>query len=515
MTRPVPSDDRRPARCLAVFGTASDVGKSVVTTALCRLLRETARVAPFKVQNMSNNSCVTREGGEMGRAQYVQALAAGVVPHVDMNPILLKPSADCESQLVLLGKPHSTRHAARFFEARDQLFSVACAALERLRARHDLVIIEGAGSCAEVNLRSREIVNFPIAHRCDAPVILVADIDRGGVFAQLVGTLEVMPEQDRARVAGLVVNRFRGDRRLFDDGVRYIEQRTGLPVLGVVPFASDLRVDSEDSLSLEARIDPPPSLDAAAALRVAVIYLPHISNATDFDALEADSRIAVHFCHRPRDLSSYGLAILPGSKAVRSDLAWLRNAGWTEALVSYRRQQGRLLGLCGGYQMLGRVVRDPLGLEGTAGESPGLGLLDVETELRADKTLRWTRGTWSALGVEVEGYEIHQGVTHSREAPLIVDARSSSPGSESVGTSSEVEGALSRDGLVLGSYLHGVFDAPGVLGALVRWASPERADAAGDAQAGRGSYFDRLAAHFQRHLDLEALRALALGGPRP
>jgi adenosylcobyric acid synthase len=509
------------ARCLAIFGTASDVGKSVVTTALCRLFRDSlpaghARVAPFKAQNMSNNSCVTPEGGEMGRAQYVQALAAGVVPHVDMNPVLLKPSADHRSQVVLLGKPHSTRHAASFFRDRDLLWDTVVASLTRLRNHHDLIVIEGAGSCAEVNLRSREIVNFPVAHACDAPVILVADIDRGGVFGQVVGTLDVMPDDDRSRVAGVLINRFRGDRSLFDDGVGFLEKRTGLPVLGVIPFAHDLRVDAEDSLSLGARIDPPPTADSDARLRVAVLHLPHISNATDFDAFEPWPDAAVHFCHRPRDLSGYQLVIVPGSKAVISDLQWLRRSGWCEALSHYHQQGGCLLGVCGGYQMLGRSVRDPEGIEAEASECPGLELLDVDTTLCADKALCWTEAQWPTLEVSVRGYEIHQGVTDSGgSAPLLSNATRSTPDQQDVHRPPRGEGAISADGRVWGTYLHGLFDAPGVVPALIERLGAPRAPGqnpvAEASESPAGSHFDRLASHFRSHLDMDRIMKIAQG----
>ena len=324
--------DASNASCLAIFGTGSDVGKSIVVTALCRIFADLGlRTTPFKAQNMSNNSFVTLEGGEMGRSQVAQAEAARIPPHVDMNPVLLKPSSDVGSQVIVHGLSIGNRQARDYWGDTQALCAKAGESLTRLRDAYDLVILEGAGSCGEVNLRDRDFVNFRMAHTADASVILVADIDRGGVFAQIIGTMEVIPEEDRKRVAGFIINRFRGDPGLFEDGIHYIEQRTGLPVFGVIPYNQDLRIDAEDSLALDAMIDPAESPDPDR-ISVAVLLLPRISNFTDFAPLERDPGIQVHYLVRPRDLNGYDLVLLPGTKNVRRDLDWLRERNCEERL---------------------------------------------------------------------------------------------------------------------------------------------------------------------------------------
>ncbi|MCU0593526.1 MAG: cobyric acid synthase, partial [Desulfobacterales bacterium] len=397
------------APCLAVLGTGSDVGKSIVTTALCRIFsRRGVRVAPFKAQNMSNNSGVTPEGLEMGRAQIVQAEAARIPPHVDMNPVLLKPTSDVGCQVVLLGTARGNQSARDYHDRRELLFDEAAAALERLRRSYELVILEGAGSCAEVNLMAGDIVNLRMAERAGAAVVLVADIHRGGVFGQIVGTLECLELRHRGMVRGVIVNRFRGDKTLFADGVRWIEQRTGKTVLGVLPWFDHFRIESEDSVVIE---NPPTVLPPGADDRtsVAVVRLPHISNFTDFEPLSAVEGLQVHFLEKPQSLQGFRAAILPGSKNTRHDLDWLQASGWALSLLDFHRRDGRLLGICGGYQMLGRWVHDPEGHEGAPGSSAGLGLLPVETVLRAPKTTTRTRFSWGE--VRGAGYEIHMGQT--------------------------------------------------------------------------------------------------------
>lgn len=500
------------ARCIAVFGTASDVGKSTITSALGRVFSDLGLdVAPFKAQNMSNNSGVTKEGGEMGRAQLVQAFACRSEPHVDMNPVLLKPTQDNLSQIVLLGQPLGQTDAQSYFENTGPLREASLAALARLRQRHEVVLIEGAGSCAEVNLRAREFVNFPIAHAADADVLLIADIDRGGVFAQVVGTLAVMPPEDRARVKAVLINRFRGDKRLFDDGREYLERTTALPVLGVLPYHYGLSIESEDGLALDARIDPPAWVDAEAEVRVAILRLPHISNFTDFDALGRVSDLALHYLYRPRDLAGYDLLVVPGSKAVRQDLAWLRASGWPERIDHFRHSGGRIIGICGGYQMLGRTLVDPHGVEGPAGSSEGLGLLNVHTVFRQHKVLKRTSGQCELLSSAVEGYEIHMGVSESSEQrPLLTEVRRLPV----VHAGAEAgEGAVSSDGRVLGTYLHGLFDSPAAVGGLVAWMGKGSSrcvevKAACDA---REDAMNALAEHFREHVDLA--RLLEIFGP--
>lgn len=490
-----------PAPCIAVLGTGSDVGKSVVATALCRaFVRRGRRVAPFKAQNMSNNSGVTPDGLEMGRAQIVQAEAARIPPHVDMNPVLLKPTTDLGAQLVVLGRVEGNSRAADYHRRKDRLFKTAAAALDRLRRAHDLVVLEGAGSCAEVNLMAGDFVNLRMAEHAGAPVVLVADIHRGGVFAQIVGTLECLAPPHRDRIRGFIVNRFRGDLALFADGVRWIEARTGQPVYGVLPWAADIRIDSEDSVVIEC---PPASAGAALPGEgaIAVIRLPHISNFTDVEPLQAVPGLAVRFLERPQDLRGFRAVILPGSKNTRHDLEWLMTSGWAEAVRAHHASGGHLLGICGGYQMLGIQVHDPDGHEGGPGSSAGLGLLPVETVLRAPKTTTLTRFAWGED--EGCGYEIHMGQTTRRAgSPAFrVLARNGRAGDDE-------DGCVAPDGRVVGTYLHGLFDRPAV---TRRWLESIGLDAAGvpalGGLAARDREYDRLADHLEKHVDVARILA--------
>ena len=496
------SEGGEKARCVAVLGTASDVGKSVVATALCRILRRGGlSVAPFKAQNMSNNSFVTAGGGEMGRAQVAQAEAARIEPHCDMNPVLLKPTADTTSQVVVLGRARGNRDAVEYFADTEELFREAQAALERLRARHDFVVIEGAGSCAEVNLRERDFTNFRIAGVADAPVLLVADIDRGGVFAQVVGTLAVIAPEDRSRVRGVIVNRFRGAARLFDDGVEALERLSGKPVLGVVPYLHDLGIDLEDAASLEPMLDPPEG-PSAERVSIAVVRLPHLSNFTDFAPLDREPSCLFHYLQRPRRLEGYDLLLLPGTKNVRGDLDWLRATGWAAVIERYLDGGGQVGGICGGYQMLGRTIRDPCGVEGSRGSGDGLGLLDVDTTLCEEKTLCRVAGRWLDTGESIEGYEIHMGTTvrTSRTRPA---ARISARDGENV---EEFDGARRDDGRVWGTYCHGLFDAPEFRHAFLKRLRPDLTILEGAAGPDlREHLYERLADHFERHLDMDRL----------
>lgn len=488
------------ARAIAVLGTASDVGKSTIATALCRLLSNRGLcVAPFKAQNLSNNSGATLDGLEMGRAQILQAEAARIEPHVDMNPVLLKPTSDQQCQIILCGRPAESRDAVGGFAHCGELRTVAYAALGRLRRRTDVVVIEGAGSCAEWNLRARDYANFDAAHAADAPVILVADIDRGGVFAQIVGTLEVARPEDRARVRGVIINRMRGAPESFRGGIGYLEKRTGVPVLGIVPHLPDLSLDAEDAVALERLLDPQQATRDPNRGNIAVIALPHISNFTDFDALRRDSRLAVHYLRIPRALSDYDAVILPGSKSVRADLHWLRTTRWEVELSRYEKEGGRLLGICGGYQMLGRRISDPRGVEGPPGTTPGLGWLDCETELHAEKIVRRVAGSCRLTGAPVRGYEIHMGRTRSGQRPWLTLC-------EPVGQIDPyLDGGVRSDERVLGCYVHGLFDSPEFVDALLsRW----RPDLAMRPRTLPPDEIDRLTAHFERHVDVERLLAL-------
>ena len=496
----------RSAKCLAVFGTGSDVGKSITVAALCRIFSNAGiRVAPYKAQNMSNNSFVTDGGGEMGRAQIVQAQAARVQPNVDMNPVLLKPSSDTGSQVVLLGKPLGNTEAAEYFHDTDYLFNQAKNSLNRLRSKYDLIVMEGAGSCAEVNLRKRDFVNLKTAHAANAPVILVADIDRGGVFAQIVGTLEVLSKEDRERIKGFIINRFRGDSALFEDGIEYLEKRTGLPVLGLIPYFYHIEIDSEDGLPLDVIVDPVEG-PAPGKTSIAAVRLPHISNFTDFNAFDREPGIEFHYLSRPRRLKGYDLLILPGTKNVRFDLDWLRQIGWDSLIRNFAKDGGRIAGICGGYQMLGKIVRDPHGVEGQPGDTKGLGLLDVETELHSEKVLTRSAGTWVKDGHPVEGYEIHMGLTSGPGTgyPVIhLDRRNGKAVDEN-------DGAQTEDGRIWGTYLHGIFDQPDFRKQFIlsmqdnpldgiKAATDERADDFRERQ------YELLAAHFQDHLNMDKL----------
>ncbi len=498
------------APCIAAFGTGSDVGKSVVATALNRVfLHQGMRVAPYKAQNMSNNSGVTPEGLEMGRAQIVQAEAARIPPHVDMNPILLKPTTDVGCQVVLMGEAVANQSASEYHTRKEHLFDAACRALDRLREQYDLVVMEGAGSCAEVNLMAHDIVNFRIAEYADAPVILIADIHRGGVFAQLVGTLACLPPERRDRIAGFIVNRFRGDIRLFDDGVKWIEAETGKPVFGVLPWYNHITIEAEDSVVIES----PPAAAPGRGDRpaVAVVRIPHISNFTDFDPLSTVPGLDLYFIERVQDLSGFAAVILPGSKNTRFDLDWLKQQGWGRALAAYADQGGHILGICGGYQLMGTHVHDPHGLEGAPGTTEGLGLLPVETTLMAPKTTTRSRFAWD--GFEGTGYEIHMGRTErTGGAPLfqVLAQNDAAPANAE-------DGCINKDGRVMATYMHGLFDTPAIIRRWLDAVGLEHLDT-GDTPAGpaaRDREYDRLAEHFGQHVDTEAILRLVQRMPPP
>ena len=493
------------APCIAVLGTGSDVGKSVITTALCRMFASRGiRVAPFKAQNMSNNSGVTPEGLEMGRAQIVQAEAAGIPPHVDMNPILLKPTGKIGSQLVLMGVAEQTCTAATPYSKKDALFKQACEALDRLRRNYELVILEGAGSCAEVNLRSTDMVNFRMATRAEAPILLVADIDRGGVFAQIIGTLECLEQNQRAQIEGFIINRFRGDIGLFKDGVRWIEEKTHKRVFGVLPWYSHIQIEPEDSVVIES----PKKINVKSHQNpaVAVIRLPHISNFTDFDPLIALKKLEVYFLEKVQSLTDFKAVILPGSKNTRFDLNWTLSSGWNRALSEYLERRGPVLGICGGYQMMGKAVHDPQGLEGQPGSSEGLGLLPIETVLKSPKTTTLTQFSWN--GRQGAGYEIHMGQTIRKGGTPLFDVteRNHKP-------CRDEDGCVSGDAKTMGTYIHGLFDNPGILKCwLSHIGLPEvEVPDVGGIQA-RNKEYDLLVEHFEKYIDAESIVKLAAVG---
>jgi adenosylcobyric acid synthase len=438
-------------KALAILGTGSDVGKSIVAAAICRSLADRGiRVAPFKAQNMSNNSGVTPEGLEMGRAQIVQAEAARIPPHVDMNPVLLKPTTDSACQVVLNGRAYENSSAADYHSNNDHYFEAACRAYDRLDTDYDMIVLEGAGSCAEVNLMSSDFVNFRMAQYADADVILVADIHRGGVFAQIVGTMSCLPEKYKKRVKGFIINRFRGDISLFREGIEWIESKTGRPVFGVLPWYSHFRIDAEDSVEIESC---PPALSIQKDKpSIAVIRLSHISNFTDFHALSAIDNLQLLFVDSPVDLAGFDAVIIPGSKNTSGDIKWLNSTGWTQKLKRYAEGNGHILGICGGYQILGSSVDDPEGLEGTPGVTQGLDLLPVKTVLMAPKVTTISNFSWYDAGGK--GYEIHMGHTERTGGyPLFkVHARNGE-------TCNCFDGCVSETHRIMGTYMHGMFDS--------------------------------------------------------
>jgi len=477
-----------PYRTLMVQGTTSDAGKSTVVAALCRLLkRQGIRVAPFKPQNMALNSAVTADGGEIGRAQALQAIAAGVAPHTDMNPVLLKPSSDIGAQVIIHGKVRAEMNARDYHQYKTVAMSAVLESHQRLLAQYDAVMVEGAGSPAEINLRDRDIANMGFAEAVDCPVILVADIDRGGVFAHIVGTLSCLSQSERDRVAGFVINRFRGDIKLLEPGLEWLEQQTGKPVLAVLPYLHGLYLDAEDAVqAVQAE---------RGAFRIVVPSLPRMSNHTDFDALRAHPDVDLQFIRQGEPVPPADLIILPGSKNTRGDLAWLQQYGWPERIARHLRYGGKLIGVCGGFQMLGRSVEDPHGVEGAAGSSDGLGVLDMSTVLTQEKRLEQVSGQCAFADAAVSGYEIHMGVSSGAalaQPAFLIDGRA--------------EGALAADGQVLGTYLHGLFDHPAAGQALLEWAGL-RSEHVVDTAALREASIDRLADATQPLMDaLMALR---------
>jgi adenosylcobyric acid synthase len=480
-----------------ILGTGSNVGKSLIVAGLCRLFADRGlKVRPFKPQNMSNNAAATA-AGEIGRAQALQARAARVAPHVDMNPVLLKPESESGSQIILQGRV-AGHLASGDFARRGDFLPKVLESFERLAADADLVLVEGAGSPAETNLRARDIANLGFARAAGVPAILVGDIDRGGVIASLVGSHAVLDEADRAMIRAFAVNRFRGEVALFRDGVETIRQATGWPCLGVVPwFADAMRLPAEDGLDIRSGRKP------GARLKIAVPVLPGIANFDDLDPLKLEDEVDLAMVRPGQPLpGDADLIILAGSKTTLRDLAALRAQGWDIDILAHRRRGGHILGLCGGYQILGRVVRDPLGLEGPAGEAPGLGLLDVETVLEGTKTVREVDFVHAQSAATGRAYEIHLGRTEGADtarAPFRVSDRA--------------EGAASSDGRVLGSYLHGVFSADAVRAACL-------GAVAGSLLVSSLSYedeveatLDRLAAHLHAHLDIDAILAIASKRP--
>ena len=494
---------------ISFLGTGSDVGKSIVTTAVCRILKNRGiKVAPFKAQNMSNNSYVTYEGGEIGRAQVAQAEAAGCLPSVHMNPVLLKPSSDAGSQVVVLGKVQKTLPAFDYYGYKEKLRKTVKESFDTLANNYEAIVIEGAGSCAEVNLRQNDIVNFDLALRVNAPVVLVADIDRGGVFAQIIGTVELISQEERDLVAGVIINKFRGDSKLFEDGIAYIENRIQRPVLGLIPYFKDFEIDTEDSASLDQALKTGNGAKKRP-LHIAVLRLPYISNFTDIEVLAQEPDVSVTWLKAPKDLFDYDAIILPGSKSVISDMMILQQAGWPDALKQFvDKKRGVVVGLCGGYQMLGTRIEDPLGIEGSLREAKGIGLLNVATRIETEKTVQRSKGKDLLFQAPVTGYEIHMGQTelgHGASPFLRLTDR--------------LEGAVASHGLVFGTYLHGLFDSGAFRKQfLLKIAAMKGIDlqenlVCEDRWQVKDRNYDLLAAHFEAHLDVEKLLKIMDGRP--
>ncbi len=483
---------------LMVQGTMSGVGKSLLTAGICRVfMQDGYRVAPFKSQNMALNSFVTKDGLEMGRAQVMQAEAAGIEPDVAMNPILLKPTDDVGSQVIVNGKVVGNMRAREYFQYKKTLVPEIVAAVERLSAKADIIVIEGAGSPAEINLKQNDIVNMGMAQLVDAPVLLAADIDRGGVFAQLLGTLELLEPDERARVKGLIVNKFRGDKSLLDSGIAELERRGGVPVVGVVPYAK-LELDDEDSLA--ERLD---RRSTTGEIRVGVVRFPHIANFTDFNALEQYPCVALTYVTRPEELERLDLLVLPGAKNTIADMRWLKTTGLEPAIKKCAANDMPILGICGGYQMLGESIDDPDAVE-AGGSVDGLGLLPVRTRLTTEKRLAQTRGEivgatgalQSLVGAKYEGYEIHMGETTPTQDAQCVEFTSNASG-------------YARNN-VYGTYVHGVFDAKSVSAALVEALAKRKGveielEDALDYDAFRMREYDKLADVVRANIDMETL----------
>ncbi len=480
-------------RTLMVQGTTSDAGKSIVVAGLCRVLhRRGISVAPFKPQNMALNSAVTPDGGEIGRAQALQAQAAGIAPTTDMNPVLLKPTTDIGAQVILHGKAIGNWNAVNYHALKPDLLNEVLLAHQQLSGQYEWIIVEGAGSPAEINLRDNDIANMGFAETADCPVIIVADIDQGGVFASLVGTLELLSKSEQNRVEGFIINRFRGDLSLLESGLEWLEKRTGKPVLGVLPYLHDLQLDAEDALPRAITQKPD------AKFRIIAPTLPRISNHTDFDPLIRHQVVDFQFIQpnvTGNQIPSADLIILPGSKNTIADLYWLRETGWETAIQKHLRYGGKVLGICGGFQMLGKKIHDPHGIEGKPGTIDGFNLLEMETTLEPEKSLQNCAGQLCLTNeASISGYEIHAGRTvgAALQKPLIQ-------------FEDRMDGAISNDNQIAGCYLHGLFDQPKAANALLRWAGLETEVSAPDLNALREQSLEQLADAMEKSLDLEKL----------
>lgn len=475
-------------RTLMIQGTTSDAGKSTFVAGLCRVLhRRGVSVAPFKPQNMALNSAVTASGGEIGRAQAVQAQACGLEPHIDMNPVLLKPSSDKNAQIIIHGKALKNMNARDYHQYKTVAMTAVLESHQRLSEQFDIIIVEGAGSPAEINLRDRDIANMGFAEAVDCPVILIADIDKGGVFAHLTGTLNLLSQTEQDRTKGFVINRFRGDITLLTPGNDWLEDHTGKAVYGTLPYLHNFHLEAEDAIN-SANV-----CNTENPLKIIIPVLPRISNHTDFDPLRLHPQVDCQFIAADAEIPACDLIILPGSKNVRDDFSWLKQHGWIEHINRHLRYSGKLLGICGGFQMLGNRIHDPEGIESVAGSIEAFGLLDFETTLHDDKQLKNVMGKLAHSGTDVCGYEIHCGISHGSaldNPALIFNDRS--------------DGAISADNQIMGTYCHGLFEDQSSCQSMLEWAGVTNAESV-DYFKRREDDINRLADTIEQHIDLEAL----------
>jgi adenosylcobyric acid synthase len=475
-----------------IQGTTSDAGKSTLVAGLCRLLKNRGqKVVPFKPQNMALNSAVSVDGGEIGRAQAVQAQAAGLEPHSDMNPVLLKPNSDTGAQIIIHGHPITNLEAAAYHNYKPTAMKAVLESYRRLQNQYDWIIVEGAGSPAEINLRDRDIANMGFAEEVDCPVIIIADIDRGGVFAHLTGTLDLLSPPEQQRTCGFIINRFRGDISLLEPGLDWLEERTGKKVFGVLPYLKGFHLEAEDSVMTDQVIDT-----TNRVLNIVVPVFPHIANHTDLDALRLHPQVNLQFIGPGQLKPDADVIILAGSKSVQSDLDWLREQNWHDHIKKHLRYGGKVLGICGGYQMLGKYLHDPHGIEGPAGSGAGLGLLDFETTLEYEKQLTRVDGNFIWDGAGVSGYEIHMGIS---TGPALKNP--------AVKLKNKFDGVVSDDGQIIGTYLHGLFDKETALLSLLKWAGLDEIKSF-DYESLREEELNRLAEEIEKNIDIDSLFTL-------
>ena len=475
-------------KTLMVQGTTSDAGKSTLVAGLCRVFSDLGyQVAPFKPQNMALNSAVTEDGGEIGRAQALQAVAARVPARVDFNPILLKPNSDTGAQVIIHGKAISNMEAQSYHDYKKVAMSAVLASHQRLVDDFDLIMVEGAGSPSEINLRENDIANMGYAEAVDCPVIIIADIDKGGVFAHLVGTLALLSESEQARVKGFVINRFRGDIALLQSGLDWLEAKTGKPVLGVLPYLHELALDAEDAIAVDNVLAKQAE---QVKFHLCVLLLPHISNHTDFDSLRLNPQVNLSYVRVGEKIPACDLIIVPGSKNVIADLSFLTSQGWQQQIQQHCRYGGKVLGICGGYQMLGQTISDPNGIESSTQAINGLNLLAVTTELTDNKTLTKVSGTLTinAKNCPITGYEIHCGVTTNIGDLTPIVSFDNHPNGE------HIDGVISTDGQIIGTYLHGLFDSVAVTELILNWLKPDcKLDSYVDLDSHREQQLNKLA----------------------